>query len=181
MSYRNELILASKKGIGFPMAGFFIITFAAFAVNLLPERQALMAVFFATGTLFPIAMLISKLLKVDPFIKLPPLSNLSAILAGVQIFYWPIFILIFKIAPVWLPFTMAILFGSHFIPYGWLYKSKAYYFIGIMMPSLGCLLALLGKETSYQYTFAALIPVYLVTIVLLFLENKVSKPEAVTP
>lgn len=181
MSYRDELILATKKGIGFPIAGFIIITFAAFAVSLLSERQALLAVFFATGAIFPIAMFISKLLKVDPFVKLPPLSYLGAILAGVQIFYWPIFILLFKISPAWIPFSMAILFGSHFIPYGWLYKSKAYYFIGIMMPFLGCLLALLGKEISYQYTFVALIPVYLVTIGLLFSEIKVSKPEVVEP
>ena len=181
MSYRDKLILASKKGIGFPMAGLLIITFAAIAVNLLPERQALITVFIATGTIFPIAMFISKLLKVNPFVKLPPLSNLGAILAGVQLFYWPIFILIFNIAHAWVPFSMAILFGSHFIPYGWLYKSKAYYFIGIMMPSLGCLLALLGKEISYQYTFLALVPVYLITIGLLFSETKLSKPAAVQP
>ena len=181
MSYRDKLIVATKKGMGFPVAGLIIITFAAIAVNLLPERQALISVFIATGSVFPIAMFISKLFKVNPFVKFPPLSNLGAILAGVQIFYWPLFILVFNIAPAWIPFSMAILFGSHFIPYGWLYKSKAYYFIGIVMPSLGCLLALLGKEISYQYTFAALIPVYAITIGLLFSETNVAKPVVVKP
>jgi hypothetical protein len=181
MSYRDELIAATKKGIGFPVAGMIIITFAAIAVNLLPERQALISIFIATGSVFPIAIIISKFFKINPFVKLPPLSNLGAILAGVQIFYWPLFIIVFNIAPAWVPFSMAILFGSHFIPYGWLYKSKAYYFIGIAMPCLGCLLALLGKEISYQYTFAALIPVYAITIRLLFSEINVAKSLALQP
>ena len=173
---RDALIIATKKGIGFPVAGLVVITFAAFAVNLLPERLALISIFMATGAVFPIAMLVSKLIKVDPFVKMPPLSNLGAILAGVQLCYWPIFILIFTLMPAWVPFAMAILFGSHFIPYGWLYKSKAYYFIGITMPLLGSLLAMLGAEVSYQYTFIALIPVYAITCGLLVAENKVAKP-----
>lgn len=176
MDYRNELIVSTKKGIGFPFAGLVIIIFAAIAVNLLPERQALISIFIATGSVFPLAMFVSKLFKVNPFIKLPPLFNLGAILAGVQIFYWPLFILVFNIAPAWVPFSMAILFGSHFIPYGWLYKSKAYYFIGVAMPSVGCLLALLGKDASYQYTFMALIPIYAITIGLLFSETNEAKP-----
>ena len=173
---RDELITVTKKGISFPIAGSIIIAFAAIAVNLFPERMALMMVFFATGCVFPIAILVSKLINANPFAKMPPLSDLGAILAGIQMFYWPVFILLFSIAPAWVPFSMAILFGSHFIPYGWLYKSKAYYFIGAAVPVAGCVLALLGKELSYQYTFAAMVPIYLVTCWMLVLENKVSRP-----
>jgi len=43
------------------------------------------------------------------------------------------------------------------------------------MPAIGCLMALGGSEFSYLYTFATLIPVYLITCGLLFKENSIFK------
>jgi len=179
MDFRDELIQATKKGIPFPIAGMLVITFAAVVVQLLPQIQALKAIIYATGAVFPVAFFIGQLMRVNPFVKLPPLSGLAAILAVIQLFYWPVFILVFVMLPAWLPFVMAVLFGSHFIPYGWLYKSTAYYFIGFVMPAVGCLLAVFGKEVSYQYTFAALVPVYAICCALLLQENKAVKIEVV--
>jgi hypothetical protein len=175
MDNRDELIHFTKKGIGFPFAGLIVMCICAIAVNLLPQRQALLTTIFATGSTFPIAFFISKIFRVNPFAKLPPLTSLGTVLAGAQFLYWPVLILIMQLAPNWFPFALAILFGSHFIPFGWLYKSKAYYFLGFAMPLVGCVMAIWGGEFSYAYTFVALIPLYLVTCLLLLKENSTVK------
>ncbi|ODB35336.1 MULTISPECIES: DUF7010 family protein [Pseudoalteromonas] len=171
MDNRDELINLTKKGIGFPFAGLMVICFCTLAIHFMPQRQALVMVIFATGSTFPIAFLISKMFKVNPFAKHPPLSNLGTVLACAQFLYWPVLILVFQLVPNWFPFAFAILFGSHFIPFGWLYKSRAYYFLGIAMPLVGCVMTAFGSEFSYSYTFWALIPLYFFTCILLLKEN----------
>ena len=175
MDNRDELIRFTKKGIGFPFAGLIVMCFCALAVYFLPQRQALMIVIFATGSTFPIAFFISKIFNVNPFAKFPPLSSLGTVLATAQFLYWPVLILVFSLSPNWFPFVLSILFGSHFIPFGWLYKSNAYYFLGIAMPLTGCLMAFWGGEFSYTFTFLALIPLYFATCLLLLKENSTTK------
>ena len=175
MDNRDELIRFTKKGIGFPFAGLIVMCICALVINFLPQRQALIMVIFATGSTFPIAFFISKIFKVNPFAKFPPLSNLATVLACAQFLYWPVLILVLQLIPNWFPFVLAILFGSHFIPFGWLYKSKAYYFLGFAMPAVGCVMAFGGSEFSYIYTFLALIPLYLLTCLLLLKENSTVK------
>lgn len=175
MDNRDELISFTKKGIGFPFAGLIVMCICTIAIYTLPQRQALITTIIATGSTFPIAFMISKFFKVNPFAKLPPLTNLGTVLACAQFLYWPVLIVIMQLIPNWFPFAFAILFGSHFIPFGWLYKSHAYYFLGIAMPLVGCILALGGSEISYNYTFLAALPLYLVTCILLIKENTIEK------
>lgn len=181
MDNRDELIRFTKKGIGFPCAGLIVMCFCALFINFLPQRQALIWSIVATGSTFPIAFFISKIFRVNPFAKLPPLTSLGAVLACAQFLYWPVLILIMQLTPNWFPFALAILFGSHFIPYGWLYKSPAYYFLGITMPAVGCVMALGGREFSYTYTFLAIIPLYVVTCLLLHKENSTDKYAVIQP
>ena len=178
MDNRDELIIFTKKGIGFPFAGLIVMCLCATFISFLPQRQALMWSIFATGSTFPIAFFISKLFNVNPFAKFPPLSTLGTVLACAQFLYWPVLILVFQLAPHWFPFVLTVLFGAHFIPFGWLYKSRAYYFIGTSMPIVGCVIALLGREFSYTYTFTSLIPLYLITCILLLKETSTFKQVA---
>jgi len=41
--------------------------------------------------------------------------------------------------PVYLVMVYAIIVGAHFLPYGWLYRSKMYTVFSIVMP-IGCFL-----------------------------------------
>jgi hypothetical protein len=53
------------------------------------------------------------------------------LLAAVQLFYWPVIVVVFLQARAWTPFAMALLFGSHFLPYAWLYRSRGYALLAI--------------------------------------------------
>ncbi|HEY5548341.1 MAG TPA: hypothetical protein VIL17_01950 [Coriobacteriia bacterium] len=157
---RAGFAAATKKGIGLPIAGaaFWIAASAIFL--LVPPKPAGFVVMVGTGLVFPLGILISRLLKGDIFAKEPPLSDLGGILAAVQLFYWPIIILCMLVFPVWLPFVLAVLFGSHFLPYGWLYQSRGYYFLGIAVPVVAAATALMGPSVSHAYTAPATAAIY---------------------
>ena len=67
-----------------------------------------------------------------------PLGTLGGIVAAPQAFYIPVFIIVYMHIPSYLPFTIGLLGGSHFLPYMWIYRSKAYLFVtlGVCLSSL---------------------------------------------
>jgi hypothetical protein len=87
------------------------------------------------------------------------------VLAAVQLAYGPVLLLVYGLQPLWLPFVMAVLFGSHFLPYGWLYRSRGYYFLGIAVPLVATALRVMGVDLSYAYTAPVVAVVYGVGVV----------------
>jgi formate/nitrite transporter FocA (FNT family) len=128
---RDRLSLITRKGIGMPAAGMLYWLGVAVLVQVFPQKTALVYSFALTGVVFPIGALLTRLAGGDLFAKSPTFTPLGLQLAAVQLFYWPILIVVFNAAPRWTPFTMAVLFGSHFLPYSWLYRSRGYAFLAI--------------------------------------------------
>ncbi|NJN64628.1 MAG: hypothetical protein HC882_06940 [Acidobacteria bacterium] len=123
---RERVSRLTKKGVGMPMAGFLFWLAYAVLLRLFPIEEAVLYSFFATGMVFPLGILFTRLAGGDLFAKSPSLSGLGIQLAALQIFFWPVLILVWNVAPAWSPFAMAVLFGSHFLPYWWLYRSAGY-------------------------------------------------------
>ncbi len=180
MDTRDEYGTLTKKGLPFILAGALYMFFASVVVLLMPIKSALMLCMVATGVIFPLAFGIATLLKVNPFAPFKPLSQLGTVLAAIQLLYWPVLIIIYIEASLWLPFAMAVLFGSHFLPYGWLFKSKGYTFLGLMMPIVASVMAFGGEEFSYQFTFWAMTPLYCIAAALVMRENSQMR-QATTP
>lgn len=57
---------------------------------------------------------------------------LGLLLAALPLFFWPVITVVYALAPAWTLWTMALLFGSHFPPYAWLYQSRAMRFSAFM-------------------------------------------------
>lgn len=70
-----------------------------------------------------------KIVGVNLLSNANPLGTLGGIVAAPQAFYIPVFIIVYMNIPEYIPFTVGLLAGSHFLPYMWIYKSKAYLFI----------------------------------------------------
>jgi len=175
---RERLAVVTKKGVGLPIAGVVFWIAASGIFFLVPLKLAGLLVMVATGLVFPLGILISRLLKGDVWAKQPPLSDLGGILAAVQLLDWPIIILCYLLFPVWLPFVLAVLFGSHFLAYGWLYQSRGYYFLGTAVPVVAAAAALMGPSVSYAYTAPATAVVYLLACVLVLKEVAALPPAA---
>lgn len=147
---RDRLALLSRKGIGMPIAGLAYWLAVAVLIQLLPQGTALVASFFATGVVFPLGALLTRLAGGDLFAKSTTLTPLGLQLAAVQLFYWPIIVLVFREIPPWTPFAMAVLFGSHFLPYWWLHRSPAYALLAILTAAACSVAVLLAREPLFS-------------------------------
>jgi hypothetical protein len=175
---RDRLALLTRKGIGMPVAGLCYWLGVAALVRALPQRSALILSFFLTGAVFPVGALLTRLAGGDLFAKSPTLTPLGLMLAAVQLFYWPIIMVVFHAAPAWTPFTMAVLFGSHFLPYAWLYRSRGYGFLAISVAVVLSATVVIARQPLYRAAPLLAAGCYAVAVALLWQEVRALAPRA---
>ena len=117
-----------KRGLHFIMASVIIWTLI-FIVQLtkLPIETKNLLTFCCTCPLMPLAWMLSKPLGITFSDKENPLSPLGIILPVAQIPYLLIVMWVYAAVPDKMVMTLAMVFGAHLLPFGWLYDSKVYY------------------------------------------------------
>lgn len=167
---RVRLAALTRRGIGMPIAGMLFWIAAAVLIRQLPLRTALIATFVATGVVFPVGWALTRLLGGDLFAKSERFTSLGMIFNAAQLFFWPVIILVFSVAPAWTPFAMSVLFGSHFLGYAWLYRSRGYAVLTVgatVVPTVAVLIARDPLTASLPVLVAG---VYAIAAALLFRE-----------
>ena len=135
----DEMLLDSafkqKKGLHFILASI-IIWGAVFVVHLttLPILTKNLLTFCFTAPLLPLAFMISKVIKIDFTNKDNPLTNLGVLFSANQMLYLLIAMWIYNAVPEKMVMVLAMIFGAHLLPYGWLYKSKSYVLLSVVIP-----------------------------------------------
>jgi hypothetical protein len=168
----------TQRGIGMPAAGLLFWLAVAWLTRRFPVPRAVLYSFFLTGVVFPIGVALTRAAGGDLFSRSAGLTPLGLLLAALQIFFWPIIALVYALSPAWTPWAMAILFGSHFLPYAWLYRSRAYGFLAVSVAV--CLTALALATRAPMPTTVPLVTAacYLVAIVWMWFENRLLAQEA---
>ncbi|WP_404328602.1 DUF7010 family protein [Mesobacillus maritimus] len=126
---QSEIISESKKGYPILLSGSIVFLIFAFLPFFLPMEVVYLVWIFGLAVIFPFGLLLGKLLGVNLLSTNNPLGTLGGVVAFPQAFFIPVFIIVYKHIPQYLPFTIGLLGGSHFLPYMWIYKSKAYLFV----------------------------------------------------
>lgn len=129
--------IKSKRGLPFIIASV-IIWFAVLCVHLspLPILTKNMLTFCCSAPLVPMAYFISKLIHVDFQNKGNPLTKLGVLFAINQMIYILIAMWVYAAVPEKMLMIYAMIFGAHLLPYGWLYQSKTYYILSVLIPIL---------------------------------------------
>ncbi len=132
---RLNSAIQQKKGLHFILASVFIWT-AVLMVHLtaLPILTKNLLTFCFTAPLVPLAYLISKIIKVDFTNKGNPLTNLGVLFSINQMLYLLIAMWIYNAVPDKMVMVLAMIFGAHLLPYGWLYQSKSYMVLSGVIP-----------------------------------------------
>ena len=144
----NELRLdcarQQKKGLHFILASVFIWA-AIMVVHLtdLPIETKNILTFCVACPLMPLAWAISKLIHVDFQGKGNPLTSLGLIFSVNQILYILIAMWVFAAVPEKMLMVYSMIFGAHLMPYSWLYQSRSYMLVSILVPILALILGLL--------------------------------------
>jgi len=170
----NELKLdcatKQKKGLHFILGSIVIWALVAIVhMTDLPILTKNMLTFCATAPLVPLAYFISKLIKVEFSDKKNPLNNLGLLFSLNQMLYLLIAMWVYAAVPDKMVMVIAMIFGAHLLPYAWLYSSRIYGVMSILVP----IVALVAGMMYEAYILALLMVVFEVVFSLvLFLEVK---------
>jgi hypothetical protein len=143
---RRECAKQQKKGLHFILASI-IIWAAVWIVHLtdLPIETRNILTFCVACPLMPLAWMISKLIHVDFQGKSNPLTSLGLLFSVNQILYILIAMWVFSAVPEKMLMVYAMIFGAHLMPYNWLYQSKSYMLMSIIVPILALVIGLLAQ------------------------------------
>ena len=132
---RLDCAVKQKKGLHFILASI-IIWAAVFVVHLtpLPILTKNLLTFCATAPLLPFAYLISKTIQVDFTNKGNPLNSLGVLFSLNQMLYLLIAMWVYPTVPDKLVMVLAMIFGAHLLPFGWLYLSNSYIVLAVVIP-----------------------------------------------
>lgn len=140
---RTDCILKQKKGLHFILAS--IVIWCAVLVVQLTDISLLtknLYTFCCTAPLLPLAFLVSRIIKVDFKGKGNPLTNLGILFSANQILYLLIAMWIYPTVPEKMLMVIAIIFGAHLLPYSWLYKSKSYMVLSVLISAAALIVGL---------------------------------------
>ncbi|EPY2278836.1 DUF7010 family protein [Clostridium sporogenes] len=135
--------IKQKKGLHFILASIIIWCFVLIIhLTSLPILTKNLFTFCATAPLMPLAFFISKIIKVDFQNKENPLNKLGVLFSVNQMIYLLIPMWIYPTVPEKMLMVIAIIFGAHLLPYSWLYKSKSYAILAILIPILSLIVGI---------------------------------------
>ena len=168
---RLDGAIKQKKGLHFILASVIILS-AVLAVHLTTSHILTknLLTFCFTAPLVPLAFMISKIIKVDFTNKDNPLTNLGILFSVNQMLYLLIAMWIYNAVPEKMVMILAMIFGAHLLPYGWLYKSKSYIVLSIVIP-----VAVLIIGVNFPPSFVAGFMIAVEIVFSLLLINEVKK------
>ena len=169
---RIDLAQKTARGLGMPMAGLLYWVAVSILVQVYPLKTALIISFFATGAVFPVGLMFTRLMGADLINKGHELNGLGGVMNAVQAFYWPVLIMVYLVVPEWTLFTMVVLFCSHFLGYGWLYMSRGYAFLAIAGPVAAVIMAIMNGAQTHFSLPPVVAGIYAISCVMIIAENR---------
>ena len=169
---QDHIISVAKRGYPILVTGSAFFVVLAALGGALPQRTLGLVWIFGMMVIFPTGVILGSLLGIRVMTRDNPLGTLGGLVAAVQAFFIPVFIVVYQFTPQYLPLTVGLLGGAHFLPYAWIYRSRAYIFVAV-----GTGLASLVAGTvlvSFAYTVVPLAIglIFACGVVWIRLENK---------
>ena len=170
----NELIkdcaCRQKKGLHFILTSILIWAMIC-AVHLtdMPIDTKNLITFCCSAVLFPLAWMLSKVLKIDFEGKGNPLTKAGILFSINQMLYILIVMWVYAAVPEKMVMVYAMVFGAHLMPFSWLYDSRSYMVFSVVVPILSLIVGLIYPPTVLA---ALMIVIEAVFSVCLFQECK---------
>lgn len=141
-SQRNEVARITQRGIGMTLAACLYWLGLAMVTAWSGWQPRALGLFLVLGTtlVYPLGWLLTRWCGGDLFARGHPLAGLIAVFAFTQVLGWPLLAILFLRDIALLAFAVAILLGAHFLPFGWLYRSRTYAVLGVLAVLVATLL-----------------------------------------
>lgn len=169
---KHDLITKTQRGYPFLVAGATYLYVLALAPAVMPMDTVRLMWVVGIGSIFPLGLLLGNRLGIDLMAPGNPLARLGGMAAAIQAFFIPVYIMVYQQAPAWLPFTIGLLGGSHFLIYAWLYDSRAYLGLTIATTLFAMIAGAWFIEAAFTIVPVGLALIYTATVVALLRENR---------
>lgn len=167
---KRDCSIKQKKGIHFIIASVIIWSMVLIVqLTNLPILTKNLLTFCCTAPLLPLSFLVSKILKIQFQDKSNPLNNLGILFSANQMIYLLIAMWVFPTLPDKMLMVIAMIFGAHLLPFGWLYNSKTYMGLSIIIPILSLIV---GLNFENYILAIMMIIIEIIFSILLSIENK---------
>ncbi|WP_259366523.1 MULTISPECIES: DUF7010 family protein [unclassified Colwellia] len=118
--YRNEFEKSSNRSVSMPIAGTIVWGLVALLSTQFNENISVYILLFATGGIFPIALIIAKIRKENLVSSSNPLAKLMGLCILMVNLLWAVHIPLLLNAPEFVPLSLGIGLGLHWVVYSWI-------------------------------------------------------------
>ncbi|HEX7028238.1 MAG TPA: hypothetical protein VF268_13440, partial [Gammaproteobacteria bacterium] len=120
---RKDFEASSNRAASMPIAGMIVWLLVGVASTQFSERTGLLILLFGTGAIFPIALLIAKFRHENLVASKNPLARLIGLCILMVNLLWALHIPLFLYAPAFVPMSVGIGLGLHWIVYSWIIQN----------------------------------------------------------
>ncbi len=113
--YRKDFERATNRSISMPVAGAIVWLVVAIISTQVNERLGLVILLFASGAIFPVALLIARLRSESVLSRENPLARLMGMSVLMVNLLWAVHIPLFIYVPAFLPLSLGIGLGLHWV------------------------------------------------------------------
>ena len=146
---RIDCAIRQKKGLHFIVSSVIVwLGIIAIHASPLPMESKNMYTFICSAPLMGLAMLLAKPLQIDFQCKDNPLTNLGIIFSVNQVLYLIIAMWVYAAIPEKMLMVYTMIFGAHLLPYGWLYGSRSYLILSVLIPVASLLIGLFFEPVA---------------------------------
>jgi hypothetical protein len=124
---RADFERRSNRSLSMPIAGAIVWASVGVLGLLLPQRIAIYALLFGTGAIFPLAMAIAALRGEQLLSNSNPLAKLMGACVFMVNLLWALHIPLVLRAPIFVPLSVGIGLGLHWVVYSWITRHPVGY------------------------------------------------------
>ncbi|MCY7294743.1 hypothetical protein HJG39_04770 [Alteromonas sp. a30] len=117
---RADFEKTSNRAVSFPIAGALVWFIIGIVSTQLSTYYGLLFMLFASGAIFPLALLVAKIRKENVMASENPLSKLLALGVLMVNLLWAVHVPLMMKAPIFVPLSVGIGLGLHWIIYSWI-------------------------------------------------------------
>ncbi len=164
VEYREDFEKSANKSVSMPIAGAIVWTIVAFLSTQFEESTSTYILLFATGLIFPIALLIAKFRKENLVSTSNPLGKLMGLCVLMVNLLWGIHIPLVLNAPEFVPLSLGVGLGIHWIVYSWIIQHPIGIIHSILRTTLVILAWYIFPESRIFGVGIAIVIVYILSV-----------------
>ncbi len=137
---RVDFEASANRSVSMPIAGAIVWLGVALISTQTSDKLGVLILLFATGSIFPIALVIARLRKESLTSSENPLAKLMGWCILMVNLLWAVHVPLFIYAPEFVPLSVGVSLGLHWVVYSWIVQHP----VGIIHAVLRTILILIA-------------------------------------